>query len=150
MKSKLALATVMFSLASSGFAATQQETVVCPDINELKAGHFASANAVYDTNLWAVAQTASKYGTKNPWNFTVNIEADDQAGAMQQATAMLGEMHLISGPEKVDNDWMCHYRSGQHDAVAIMSLPKLPTETKAVAKAKAHKAVVKADKLASK
>lgn len=148
MKSKLALATVLLSLASSGFAASQQQdTVKCPDISELKASKFTEASAVYDTNLWEVMQTSSQYGTQNNWNFKLNIEAEDKAGALQEAANNLSQIHLIDGPERVDNKFMCHYRSGQFEAVAIMSLPT----TKTVAqKAKAAKVVSKAEKLAAK
>jgi hypothetical protein len=132
MKSKLALATVMFSLTTCGFAAQQQAEVKCPDISELKSVKFSDASAVYDTNLWEVAQPSGQYGTKHAWNFKVNIEADDKSGAMQRALATLESMRLINGPEKIDDKWLCHYRSGQHDAVAVMNLP---AEANAVASA---------------
>lgn len=154
MKFKLTLATVMFSLSTLSFATEQQSTIKCPDISELKAARFAEANAVYDTNLWEVLQPSSQYGTENAWNFKVNIEAENKNGAMQQAVATLESMHLINGPEKVDDKWMCHYRSGQHDAVAIMNVPSSTVAStkskKAVANNKKETITKNSEQLASK
>lgn len=132
MRLKSALATLLFALPVCSFAA--EPTIKCPDITELKSGHFTDASEVYDTNLWEVIQSSSLYGTKDTWNFKVNIEADDKDNAIKLADATLNAMHLISGPEKVDNQWMCHYRSGQHDAVAILKLPAANQPTVASAK----------------
>jgi len=157
MKFKFALATVMLSLAASSFAATTttpsaQPEIKCPDIRELQAAQFIEASAVYDTNLWEVMQSSSQYGTQNAWNFKLNIEAEDKSSAMKLASSTLSTMKLIEGPERVDNNYMCHYRAGQHEAVAIMKLPTVPGESTAVAQAKtkAAKVVSKGDKLAAK
>jgi len=126
MKAKLALVTLLASLSTHGFAADVLDAngaVKCPDISELKAAKFTNANSVYDTNLWKVGSLSNQYGTKNAWQFTFHIEADDKDGAIKNAATALTSIRLINGPEKIDNAWMCHYRSGQHDAVAIMSVP---------------------------
>lgn len=82
---------------------------VCPEVNLIKKTPFNQVQKGDHQDIWTFTQNHQKYKTPYQWEFSIMVEAGNHRDAFKKAN--LSQLKKTKGPEKIDDVWVCDYKS---------------------------------------
>lgn len=107
----LCTAIILFINSSLLCGNTENNINDCPNPNAFQEIAFDTIEKGDTPGVWTLIQKNHTYNTPNDWKFSLMIEANDRKNALKKAKLALSGLQKMQGPEKVNEVWVCDYKS---------------------------------------